>query len=291
MLTQRDAVAALQWYIDAGVDEVMLDAPVNWFALPKPNAKPKPAIETQSSPAPASFEVQPASAAISIPPLPAPRAAPAAAPAYATQSNAEAIAQARKLAEQSTTVAELFEAVKRFDGCALKKHATNTVFADGNAQAPIMFLGEAPGPEEDVQGIPFCGASGKLLDKMLAAIGLSRAENAYISNTVFWRPMGNRDPSPDELALCRPFVEKHIALVKPKLLVLVGGVAAKDLLGETTGITRLRGRDHQYTNQYLASPLPTYAIFHPSYLLRTPAQKSLAWKDLQQIKQKLDSLS
>lgn len=289
MLSQRDALAALQWYVDAGVDETTSDAPVNWFALPKPNAKPKPpaaAMEMKAAPLAAS-------PAPSTPAMPTPRPAPAATsvPAYVAQSHADAVAAARKLADHSASLSQLREAIEGFDGCAIKKHSTHTVFADGNPNAPIMFLGEAPSADEDIQGIPFCGVSGKLLDKMLASIGLSRAENAYISNTVFWRPPGNRDPSPDEMAICRPFVEKHIALVKPKLLVLVGGVAAKDMLNETAGITRLRGREHHYRNSYLETALPTYTIFHPSYLLRTPAQKSLAWKDLLQIKQKLQTLS
>lgn len=148
-----------------------------------------------------------------------------------------------------------------------------------------MIIGEAPGVQEDAQGIPFCGPSGMLLDKMLASIGLSRSENAYISNTVFWRPPGNRTPSPEETAICLPFVEKHIALVNPALLILAGGVATTTLLQKDQSISRLRGKLYDYTNPYLSKPIPTLLTYHPSYLLRSPAQKSLAWQDLLMAKQ------
>lgn len=186
----------------------------------------------------------------------------------------------RKTADACNTLGELKKAVHDFSDLSIVKTATNTVFADGNPAADVMFVGEAPGAEEDAQGIPFCGASGKLLDQMLACINLTREKNFYITNTVFWRPPGNRRPTPEELATCLPFVEKHIALVKPKLIILVGGTAVTSLLGNKEGITKMRGSFYDYSNQYLNGAIKTTAIFHPSYLLRSPGQKRVAWKDL-----------
>ena len=164
---------------------------------------------------------------------------------------------------------ELKKLVEGFDGCDLKKSAQNTVFADGNPNAKIMFIGEAPGANEDEQGIPFCGQSGKLLDNIIAAIGLTREKNAYITNTVFWRPPANRKPTDEEIKLCRPFVKKHIAIINPKLIVLVGSTAVESLLEIETPITKLRGKYFDYTNEYLdGQTIRTTAIFHSSYLLQ-----------------------
>lgn len=198
------------------------------------------------------------------------------------------IIEARKLASKCTSVDELRNAVKLFEGCEIKKTATNTVFSDGNPNAKIMLIGEAPGANEDLKGIPFCGASGMLLDKMLNAINLDRTK-VYISNTVFWRPPGNRKPTDLELDMCRPFVEKHIALIEPQILVLVGGIACYSLLDNTKTISNLRGKFYTYTNQYLPNPVTVAAIFHPAYLLRQPLQKRLAWEDLKKIKEYIDS--
>lgn len=202
----------------------------------------------------------------------------------AVPAHATPIEQARTLAEKCTTLEALRDAVKNFDGCALRKTATNTVFADGNPQSRVMLVGEAPGANEDLQGIPFCGASGKLLDDMFSWIGLSRQKNFYITNTIFWRPPGNRRPTPEELAMCRPFVERHIALINPAVLILVGGTATAALLDPHAGITKLRGREYRYSNDYLSNPIPTFAIFHPSYLMRQPLQKRTAWHDLLRIR-------
>ncbi len=158
----------------------------------------------------------------------------------------------------------------------------NLVFADGNPNASIMLVGEAPGEDEDRQGLPFVGVSGKLLDRMLATIGLDRT-NVYISNVLFWRPPGNRSPTDAEIAACLPFAERHIALVQPKILVLLGGVAAKTLLRTKDGITRLRGRWVDYTPQLGrtdVSPIRCLPIYHPAYLLRQPGAKRQAWRDL-----------
>jgi DNA polymerase len=180
---------------------------------------------------------------------------------------------------------ELKKLVEGFDACDLKKSAQNTVFGDGNPNAKIMFIGEAPGANEDEQGIPFCGQSGKLLDNIIAAIGLTREKNAYITNTVFWRPPANRKPTDEEIKICRPFVKKHIAIINPKLIVLVGSTAVESLLEIETPITKLRGKYFDYTNEYLdGKTIRTTAIFHPSYLLRQPSHKKTMWFDLLKIK-------
>ncbi len=191
--------------------------------------------------------------------------------------------------DSCSDLSKLYCLVKNFTKCDLKKNATNTVFSDGNPNSNIMLIGEAPGVNEDLEGIPFCGASGKLLDKMLAAIDLDR-NKVYITNMVFWRPPGNRQPTFNEIEICRPFVEKHISLVSPKLIVLVGGIAATSMLNSDFGISRLRGRFYDYTNQYLGhNSIKAIAIFHPAYLLRQPKQKRLAWEDLKLIKSYLIS--
>jgi len=211
---------------------------------------------------------------------PAPKASPL--------SIAQAVADAKAAAEAASTLAELEATVRAFNGCALKKTATNTVFAEGVAESRVMFIGEAPGAEEDRAGVPFCGPSGQLLNTMLGFIGLNRAENFYITNTLFWRPPGNRQPSPDELEICRPFVEKHIALVNPKIMVLVGGTATKAVLNESRGITKIRGQVFEYKNDYMDAPVPVHVIYHPSYLLRQPLAKKQCWADLLALKAALN---
>ncbi|HJD62951.1 MAG TPA: uracil-DNA glycosylase [Rickettsia endosymbiont of Degeeriella rufa] len=199
------------------------------------------------------------------------------------------ISLARSLADKANNIADLKESLLNFNGCELKKLATNTVFGDGNPAAKIMLIGEAPGSNEDLKGIPFCGESGNLLDNMLRAIGISRKDNAYITNTVFWRPPANRQPTLEEIDICRPFVEKHIALINPKLIILVGSTAATSLLGKNAGITKIRQEYYFYTNKYLTAPIQTTAIFHPAYLLRQPSQKRTSWYDLLKIKDYLES--
>ena len=176
-------------------------------------------------------------------------------------------------------LAALREALARFDGVSLSRTATNLVFADGNPAANVMLVGEAPGADEDRLGLPFVGVSGQLLDRMMAAIGLDRT-SFYITNVCFWRPPGNRKPTDTALAAQKPFVERHIELVAPKVLVLVGAAAAQGLLGTTEGITRLRGRWFQYRMGEAGPTIPALPIFHPAYLLRQPAQKRESWRDL-----------
>lgn len=267
-----DAKQTLRWYIDMGIDEVIGEEPVNH--LVRPQEAPKPAVIAPVIASPASVSY--------ITPEPTPQRGFM---DVATVPNlSEWIAKAREAADRCTTLAELRAAIEAFEGCDLKKTATNTVFADGNPDSDVMVIGEAPGANEDAEGIPFCGMSGQLLDKMLSYAGLIRAKNFYITNNLFWRPPGNRRPTPDELAMCSPFVEKHIALFNPKLMILAGSTATSSLLNAKQGITSLRGKFQTYSNRYTAAPVPVAVLFHPSYLLRQPSQKKNTWHDILMIK-------
>ena len=201
------------------------------------------------------------------------------------------IHKARAMAESAGDLKELYKKLCEFEGCKLKAFANNTVFSDGSQDAEILLIGEAPGATEDEKGIPFCGDSGQLLDKILETIGVSRKKNAYITNTVFWRPPGNRRPTREEIELCRPFVEKHIALKKPKIIILIGGTATASFLDEDKTISKIRSETYSYINQYLKEPIPTTALFHPAYLLRQPLKKKDMWYDLLKIKEMLTKLS
>lgn len=184
------------------------------------------------------------------------------------------------IADNCKNLEELYAAIQAFDGCILKKTATNTVLFDGNPNGKVMLVGEAPGATEDERGIPFCGLSGQLLDKVIASIGLTRQHNAYITNSVFWRPPGNRKPTDEEIKICAPFVQKHISLINPDLIIVVGSVAYYSLFGEMVAISKQRQKVLEYKNQYLDKKVPAVVIFHPSYLLRQPSQKKLAWQDM-----------
>jgi DNA polymerase len=205
-------------------------------------------------------------------------------------NDTDAVLTARKIADSAIDLADLRQKLLDFDGCNLKKFANKTVFSDGNPLAKILLLGEAPGANEDLQGIPFCGESGKLLDNMLATIDVSREKNAYITNTVFWRPPANRPPTEQEIEICRPFVEKHIALINPAIIILVGSTAATSLLGKHDGISKIRQNNYSYSNRYLKDPIYTTAIYHPAYLLRQPFQKKSTWFDLIRIQQYISTL-
>ena len=194
------------------------------------------------------------------------------------------LAYARAQAGPCSSIAQLKSALQAYEGCGLRATATHLVFADGNPEADLMLIGEAPGREEDRLGLPFVGTSGQLLDRMLAAIGLDRT-NAYIGNVIFWRPPGNRNPSSEEIAACLPFVERHIELAQPKVILLLGAIAAKTLLNETDGITRLRGKWFDY--KVGGQTIPAMATFHPAYLLREPGQKRNAWRDLLNVAEQL----
>jgi len=209
-----------------------------------------------------------------------------AAPAVPDEAQA---ARARELARQAKSLDELREIMAGFDGCNLKFTAKNLVFADGNPGAPLMLVGEAPGRDEDLEGLPFVGRSGQLLDRILAAIGRDRT-SVYIANTIPWRPPGNRDPSPMETEICRPFIERQIELAAPKVMITLGNPSTKLLLGTSAGITRLRGSWQTHSTRS-GTAIPTMPTLHPAYLLRNPAHKKLAWRDFLEVKAKLRELS
>jgi uracil-DNA glycosylase len=272
----RDLAALLAWQAAAGADEAILEQPVDRY-------------RTEPPPARRSLAEAPSPTARFAASKPAPRPL-APRPAFANPGTVSpAAADARELATAARSLEELAEALAAFDGCALKKTATNLVFADGNPAARIMFVGEAPGAEEDRAGKPFVGVSGQLLDRMLAWIGLDRTR-FYITNIIFWRPPGNRTPTSDEIAACMPFVIRHIELVAPAILVPVGGPSTEALLQRRDGISKLHGRWFEYQTPGLERPIPTFPIFHPAFLLRSPGQKRAAWKDLLAMRQKMGSL-
>ncbi|MFM7336299.1 MAG: uracil-DNA glycosylase family protein [Tabrizicola sp.] len=248
------ALAALSWQVDCGADEPVGDTPVNRYDMAVPAPKPLATSSVSSAEPPARTEADP-------------------------------VAVARRTAEQAQTLDALREAVATFDLCDLKKGARNTVFADGNPAARVLILGEAPGAAEDREGRPFVGRAGQLLDRMFAAIGLSRtspdAQSAlYITNVMPWRPPGNRDPEPAEVAMMRPFVERHIALVDPAVIVVMGNTPLDALTGKR-GILRARG------NWSLALGKPLLPMTHPAYLLRNPSAKREAWADLLSLQARL----
>ncbi len=275
----------LAFYSEAGVYEALVDEPVDRFseiAQAAPGQEPRMSAAPENRGAPAADRPRAAAQRPAPPPPPAP-AASAAVPDEAQ------VALARELAARASTLDELREQMAAFDGCNLKFTAKNLVFADGNPNSAVMLVGEAPGRDEDIEGLPFVGRSGRLLDRMLAAIGLDR-NSAYIANVIPWRPPGNRAPTPHETEICRPFIERQIELVNPKVLVTLGGPSAKLLLDTTEGILRLRGnwRVHQTKS---GTSIPAMPTLHPAYLLRNPAHKKLAWRDFLEVKAKLKELS
>ncbi len=258
----------LQWHLEMGVDETIADIPRNWFENSATILSPVSApLHTQAP------EYAPAESATDH-------------AASALQVVSVQIEEAKNAANKATTLVDLIDAIKNFEGCTLKKTAANTVVMDGNPHAKILLIGEAPGQQEDEQGIPFCGPSGKLLDKMLASIGWSR-DNCLITNTVYWRPPNNRQPNTQEVMACKPFMEKFIALADPELIIVVGGTAAKALLGTELGITKLHGKMYDYTNPSNNKTYQAGVLFHPSYLLRQPSHKRFAWHDLLMLKQQV----
>lgn len=281
-MTSQEAADLLRFYVEAGVSEGLSDVSLNRYELGAVLGKSQTVTESAAQTAPARgprrVPVERPSP-VSASPTTSPTAIPL--DAMAEAGNARAIADA------CPTLEALREALGNFDACPLKHTAKNLVFADGNPQAQVMLVGEAPGRDEDIQGLPFVGRSGQLLDRMLGAIGLDRT-NVYITNVLPWRPPGNRQPTPIEQAMCAPFVERHIELVAPKLLLLVGGVSAKQMLGTSTGIMKLRGNWGSVKVGSLE--IPALPVFHPAYLLRQPAQKRLAWRDLLNFQAKLKAL-
>ena len=270
MQNKSSAIELLAWHVASGADEAIADTPVELFAeAAKPDALRPAAVR----------EHQPRPAASATPHRQAART-PETGFRSATARDADQIAAA------CSAFDELVGAIMDFDGCALKETAAKTCVYDGNPAAPIMFVGEAPGAEEDRRGLPFVGRAGRLLDRMLGAIGLDRT-GVLITNVLFWRPPGNRAPTPDEIATCLPFVERMVTLIAPKVLVLVGGISAKAVFGVSDGITRQRGIWRTYHPRGSSLAIPATAIFHPAYLLRKPLQKREAWHDLLEIKRRL----
>ena len=252
----KAAASLFAWYEAMGVDEAIGDEPVDRFAAaaaPKTDKTPQRQAETTR-----------------------PRPAPST-PAGPAPQDLDAV----------TTLKELEALVGQFEGCALKRTAKNTCFYRGSTDARIMLIGEAPGRDEDLQGKPFVGRAGKLLDRMLESIGLDES-SVYITNTIYWRPPGNRTPTPEEIGSCAPFLSRQIELLEPDVMVLLGGAAAKSILDVTDGIMRLRGRWKIYKSG--DRDIPTLATLHPAYLLRKPGEKRLAWQDMMMLKERLESL-
>jgi DNA polymerase len=248
-LNDAEALAALDWYRAAGVDVAVGDEPVDRFATSAIVPPKRPAAQA-------------------VAPIPA-------VPLVTDPAETRAIAAA------ASTLEELRAAMDAYDGCSLKHRATQLCFADGNPEAEIMLVGEGPGEQEDKQGKPFVGRAGQLLDRMLGAIGLDRTK-VYIANMVPWRPPGNRNPTPEELALCAPFLHRQVELVGPKLLVTLGNVPTQALFETAQGITRMRG--NWKTLQINSLSVPTLPTLHPAFLLRTPGAKAQAWKDMLSLK-------
>jgi uracil-DNA glycosylase family 4 len=260
-MAQADAMtlgALIAWYEAMGADEAIGDSPVDRFAAGAIAAKTRtksPATRAESRATPAQSRARSESQAIPAP------------------------------LEAAATLAELEALLAQFEGCALKRTAKSLCFARGSASARIMLIGEAPGRDEDIQGKPFVGRAGRLLDRMLEAIGLDES-TVYITNTIYWRPPGNRTPTPQEIEACAPFLARQIELLSPDVMVLLGGAAAKSILGVSEGIMRLRGRWKLYRSA--GREIPTLATLHPAYLLRTPDAKRYAWRDLLMLKEKLE---
>jgi DNA polymerase len=259
----RALESLLAFWTDAGAEGAFLDSPIDRVAEgQKPPPRPAPPQRMPGA------------------------ARPAAAPASAPDA-AAAAADARRLAAEAQDLQQLEAAIAAFDGCGLKfEGAKRAVFSRGNAEGPVMIIGEAPGGDEDAQGQPFVGRAGKLLDRMLAAAGLEG--RAFVTNTVYWRPPGNRTPTPAEQMACAPFLERAIALVKPKVLLLVGGAAAKSVLKKDEGILSLRGRWFEWRSEDGALELPALPTLHPAFLLRQPGAKKRAWQDLLTLAERLD---
>jgi len=281
MIADRDKAAKelIAFYHDAGVDVAIGEEPVDRLAEDMTPAlgAPEDNAGGASTTAPARERARPFPSA---PPASRARIEPSHAPAVPEA----AIMAAREAARSAASLEELRAILDRFEGCALRATATQLVFADGNPQARLMFVGEAPGRDEDIEGLPFVGRSGKLLDRMLAAIGLDR-QSAYIANIVPWRPPGNRTPTPQETAICLPFTRRQIELVDPDVLVCLGNPSTQTLLSTNEGITKTRGRWFRFlTGTREIRAMPT---FHPAFLLRNPISKRLAWRDFLAIKKQL----
>jgi DNA polymerase len=270
-------IASLQWHIDHEAADAVLDIAADRTAIPDiakvvqnlPTQTAKPQLEKPQASLPNDI-----------------------------MGAAEAVIVAQNLAQESKNLEELKKAIADFEGLSLKKTASHMVFSDGNAKADVMIIGEAPAAEEDIQGKPFVGESGQLLNKIIACIGLDRQngqadKSVYMTNILNWRPPGNRTPTQAEIDVSLPFIERHIALIKPKAIIMLGGVAAKGLLRRSESISKLRGGFHDYqvpeslANEGVGTPISAIVTYHPAYLLRTPAQKKAVWDDMLMLQAKL----
>ncbi|MFD0988407.1 uracil-DNA glycosylase [Methyloligella solikamskensis] len=278
-----EAAALLDWYAAMGADEAIAETPLDAFEV---SAKAQSLART----APARRPLQRPDFSQAEEPRPARRPEPG--PTPKTVKPRPVPPRGKETADmpspteiaKTRTLAELRALVEQFDGCPLKRTAKSLCFSRGSESAELMLIGEAPGRDEDLQGKPFVGRAGQLLDKMLAAIGRDE-ESVYITNTVYWRPPGNRTPTPQEIGACLPFLEHQISLLKPKAIMLLGGAAASTMLQTTQGIMRLRGKWKSYDKA--GTPIPVMATLHPAYLLRNSAAKRKAWQDLLMVKQRL----
>ena len=267
-MTPHEAADALRWLAEMGADEIIGEEPVNRMAAAPPRPVPR---APAAAPAPAVMAPQPAAA---------PRSPPV------------ALSGGPSPAAACASLEEIRAALDAFDACPLKKTATRLCYADGNPAARVMLVGEAPGRDEDIQGKPFVGRSGQLLDRMLAAVGLSREAQdrdsaVFITNVIFWRPPGNRTPTEPESQMCLPFLLRTIELQKPDVIVCLGATPAHRLTGRNDGILKLRGK---WTSANVSGRnIPLLPTLHPAYLLRQPAQKRLAWRDLLSLRQMLDA--
>jgi len=280
-MKREDAVAALEWLVEMGVDEVVGDAPVNRLLAEVPSSRPKP------GPIPQRDE------------LPKTVASPTMGPGFRRDNgvrgaiaSGDAVNDANAIAVACQSLADIVAALSAFDACPLKRTATNLALCDGNPDAHVMCIGEAPGRDEDLQGKPFVGRSGQLLDRMLEAAGLSRgaadpAQAVFITNVIFWRPPGNRTPTEQETLMCLPFLRRTIEILRPRFILAVGATPTQRLTGRTDGILKLRGKWFNF--DLGGGNVPLLATLHPAYLLRQPAQKRLAWRDLLSLRSALDA--
>jgi uracil-DNA glycosylase family 4 len=284
-MTRDQAIAAIEWLVEMGADEVVGDVPVNRFLAPDPSTRPRTAVRGEFKPGPILLRAESPKAAPS----------PSIGPGFRRDDgprSGDAVSDAKSIAAACQSFDDIIAALSRFDACPLKRTATNLALCDGNPEAHVMCIGEAPGRDEDLAGKPFVGRSGQLLDRMLEAIGLSRnaddpARSVFITNVIFWRPPGNRTPTEQETLMCLPFLRRSVEVLKPRFILCVGATPTQRLTGRTDGILKLRGKWFDY--DIGGANVPLLATLHPAYLLRQPAQKRLAWRDLLSLRAAMDA--
>ncbi len=270
-IENKDILSHLQWYVDTGVDETIDHETLDWFTLPQQVVQKTSILENSA------VLRKAVSAKISTPKT------------LAMRTVNQIAEKADLIARSCNNLESLNEAIKNFEGSQLKSMATHTVFSDGNMDRGIMIIGDAPGVAEDRMGKPFVGENGQLLDKMFKAIGLNRDDDFYVTNILPWRPPGNRSPTPDEITICMPFIKRHIDLIAPKIIILLGGICAGSLLNTDVGITRLRGKWANYNNDGIQ--IPVRPLLHPAYLIKQPKTKKDTWHDLLEIKNRIKELA